>query len=272
MTKRKPTLRVISLGAGVQSTTLALMAAKGEVGPMPDAAIFADTQAEPREVYKHLRWLEGELPYPVHRVTQGSLTDELRQGVLGHWATTPPLFTLDKRGKKGMLRRQCTQDYKIAPIKRELRKLIGAPRTGKVRRGLVEEWIGISLDEVSRMKESKDAWIYHRWPLVDLRMTRDDCFEWMAKHGYPTPPRSACTYCPYHSNAEWRRVRKNRKEWREVIAIDQLIRRGVRGINPGTRLFLHAERVPIEEVDLSLKDGEKETNQFENDCEGMCGV
>lgn len=35
-------LRVLSLGAGVQSTTLALMMAHGEV-EVPDAAIFADT-------------------------------------------------------------------------------------------------------------------------------------------------------------------------------------------------------------------------------------
>ena len=34
---------VLSLGAGVQSSTLALMAAKGEVTPMPDVAVFADT-------------------------------------------------------------------------------------------------------------------------------------------------------------------------------------------------------------------------------------
>ena len=49
-------LTILSLGAGVQSTCLALMAAKGEVTPMPDAAIFADTH-EPKEVYEHLDWL-----------------------------------------------------------------------------------------------------------------------------------------------------------------------------------------------------------------------
>lgn len=47
-------LRVISLGAGVQSTTMALMAAAGEIGPMPDCAIFADTGWEPAAVYEHL--------------------------------------------------------------------------------------------------------------------------------------------------------------------------------------------------------------------------
>jgi 3'-phosphoadenosine 5'-phosphosulfate sulfotransferase (PAPS reductase)/FAD synthetase len=48
-------LRVLSLGAGVQSTTLALMAAHGEIEP-PHCAIFADTGWEPRAVYDHLDW------------------------------------------------------------------------------------------------------------------------------------------------------------------------------------------------------------------------
>ncbi len=63
-------LRVLSLGAGVQSTTLALMAAHGEIGPMPDCAIFADTGWEPAAVYEHLDWLASGnvLPFPIHRV------------------------------------------------------------------------------------------------------------------------------------------------------------------------------------------------------------
>lgn len=44
-------LRALSLGAGVQSTTMALMAAHGEIQPMPDCAIFADTGWEPKAVY-----------------------------------------------------------------------------------------------------------------------------------------------------------------------------------------------------------------------------
>jgi 3'-phosphoadenosine 5'-phosphosulfate sulfotransferase (PAPS reductase)/FAD synthetase len=67
-------LNILSLGAGVQSSTMALMAAHGEL-PMPDCAIFADTQWEPKAIYKHLDWLEKQLPFPVHRVTAGSLRD-----------------------------------------------------------------------------------------------------------------------------------------------------------------------------------------------------
>lgn len=70
-------LRVLSLGAGVQSTTLALLAAHGVIGPMPDCAIFADTAWEPQAVYDHLAWLMSPnlLPFPVHVVSAGSLRD-----------------------------------------------------------------------------------------------------------------------------------------------------------------------------------------------------
>lgn len=68
-------IHVISLGAGVQSTTMALMAAHGEIKPMPDVAIFADTQWEPKAVYDHLDWLGSPnvLPFPIKRVTAGNL-------------------------------------------------------------------------------------------------------------------------------------------------------------------------------------------------------
>ena len=39
-------LQIISLGAGVQSTALMIMAERGEITPKPDFAIFSDTQTE----------------------------------------------------------------------------------------------------------------------------------------------------------------------------------------------------------------------------------
>ena len=76
------TLRVLSLGAGVQSTTLALMIEKGEI-PMVDAAIFADTGAEPQNVYDHLDWLEKQLSYPVYRVQWRNLKQDILDASVG---------------------------------------------------------------------------------------------------------------------------------------------------------------------------------------------
>lgn len=85
-------LRTVSLGAGVQSTTLALMAAHGEIGPMPDCAIFADTGWEPKAVYEHLEWFMSPnvLPFPVHIVSDGNIRDDLLAAGNGNrWASIP---------------------------------------------------------------------------------------------------------------------------------------------------------------------------------------
>ena len=162
-------LRVISLGAGVQSSVLALMAAKGEITPMPDCAIFADTQYEPDDVYEHLEWLEERLPYPVYKVTIGNIKEHALKGVnkSGSKFVTMPFFT-----KSGIGMRQCTNDYKIQPIRTKTRELLGLKKGQRAKDVLCETWIGISVDEIQRVKENKDKYIINRWPLLELGMKR----------------------------------------------------------------------------------------------------
>ena len=144
-------LRVLSLGAGVQSSTLALMAASGDIEPF-DCAVFADTQGEPASVYAWLDWLESKLPYPLHRVSAGSLEDRevtvrrsARSGNLWMKNSIPAFVDKGSGKKPGMLGRKCTADFKIAPITRELRKLVGIKRTPKDKSlVLVNQAIGIS--------------------------------------------------------------------------------------------------------------------------------
>ena len=72
-------LTVISLGGGVQSTVMALMAGDGAFGGVPDWAIFADTHWEPPTIYSHLEWLSRRLPFPLHIVDNGrSLREDLK--------------------------------------------------------------------------------------------------------------------------------------------------------------------------------------------------
>jgi len=268
----RPILRVISLGAGVQSTTLALLAKDGIV-EMPDCAIFADTQAEPKAVYRHLDWLESVLPFPVHRVTAGSLTKEILGAMEGtNRMDARPPFHVETGG---MLHRQCTQDFKIAPIQKKIRELIGVGKGERAPRDpVVEQWIGISLDEVRRMKVSRMPYIVHRWPLIELKMTRGDCKAWIEKHGYPIPAKSACTFCPYHDQAVWRALKQNPEDWAEAVKVDLAIRPGItnRGWTEPLRWFVHRDRVPLSEVDLSTEDERGQLDLFTNECEGMCGV
>jgi hypothetical protein len=267
-------LTVVSLGAGVQSTTMVLMALAGELTPMPDCAIFADTQSEPSAVYRHLDWLETQLPFPVYRVTAGSLRDEILGAMRGEnrMDARPPFFTLGG----GMLNRQCTQDFKVRPIHRKVRELAGIRAGARGPRDVVvEQWIGISLDEVGRMRDSQYRWLRHRYPLIDRRMTRAECLTWCDRHDYPRPPKSACTFCPFHDNGMWRSMKLTDQEsFADACQVDAAIRPGMAGPKrpTGGQWFLHPDRVPLADVDLTNIEDHGQQNLFENECEGMCGV
>src|SRR5215472_1346620 len=279
--------QVLNLGAGVQSSTLALMAACGEVKPMPVAAIFADTQAEPPSVYRWLEWLEKQLPFPVHRVTAGSLTKQIltkkpysekvkaEKGVSGFFVRVGiPSHDLWPNGDKGHGRRQCTYEFKVEPLIRAARRIGNLPRGYRGPEPRIVSWMGISLDEAHRMKTPKEPWQLYRYPLVDLRIRRSDCLEWMVKHGFPRPPRSACVYCPYHSDHEWRRLRDEEPEaFSEAVRVDHEYRKvkmtcSKREAEP----YLHHSCVPLDKVDFSTDEDHGQQMLFGNECEGMCGV
>lgn len=266
-------LIILSLGAGVQSSTLALMAAHGEITPMPDCAIFADTGAEPRGVYQWLNWLETKLPFPVHRVMEGQ---GLRMNIIdavtdGKRTSTPPFFTESTNGG-GLLRRQCTGDFKIDPIRKKIRELLGLTKGARAgKEVLVSQWIGISTDEAQRMKPNQDRWIKNRWPLIEVGMTRGHCLEWMRENGYPEPPKSACTFCPYHDDSLWRDMKINDPEsFADAIEMDRLIRNGTATTNQ--KLYLHRSLKPLDQIDFSNAEDMGQGALFGDECEGMCGV
>lgn len=279
--------RALSLGAGVQSSVLALLLSRSdprlvELGyPKPDVAVFADTGWEPEYVYRHLNWLEEELDYPLIRVSDGSLKTNLKRGrtVSGHSFVDVPLFTRAANGKKGMLRRQCTTHYKIKPIYREIRARAGGKRGRPFPKDThAEMWLGISLDEAARMKPSREAWVKHRWPLVDVGMTRRDCIEWFASE-YPGRhlPRSACVICPYRSDEHWLELKESEPaSYEEAVKFDRWLRSStktpVRKLLDG-RPYLHSARRPLASVVSDLETGDVNgTNHFNNECEGHCGV
>lgn len=261
-------IRVLSLGAGVQSSTMALMIAHGEL-PMVDAAIFADTGAEPQLVYDWLDWLEKQLPFPVYRVDGGNLRDRIMRRVRREKTGSggPPFFTTPN----GMLPRQCTRDHKLVPIERQQRRLIGLKHGQRGPKEVVaESWIGISADEAIRMKPSRLAFMRNVYPLVDRGMTRWHCLEWMQKNGYPRPPRSACTFCPYRSDEEWKTLKESSPDaFADAVAMDEAIRNGF--VNSTEKLFVHRSKIPLKDVDFRSASDLGQLD-FINECEGMCGV
>ena len=275
--QNKKKLRVLSLGAGAQSTVLALMAEEGWDGlERPDIAIFADTQWEPPGVYEHLDWLEQQVSYKIVRVSAGNIRDNILRGVSpeGYRFLDVPVFLVNRDGTKSVAARQCTAHYKINPITQELRRMLGIPAGRRAPKDVeVEMWMGISTDESTRIKQNRTEWITNRYPLVEMDMSRANIYNWFHER-YPGRhlPRSACVGCPYHSDMEWKWLKDNEPEsFRDAVYVDWALRNvpEARGTIKGTA-FLHHGRSPLDTVDL--RDTEDYDSFMANECEGLCGV
>lgn len=253
-----PVIRTLSLGAGVQSTTVYLLACEGVIPPF-DAAIFADTGWEPDRVYQHLYLLEQHGAQvggpPILRVSSGNIRNDALDPE--HRFASMPLYVLNRDGSDGMARRQCTSEYKLKPIKAKVRNLLGYPHPTPVPRGLYAEVaIGISTDEIGRLRDSDVQYMRNVFPLIDLGMSRKDCQRFQKERGWGNVPKSACVGCPFHGNRQWREIRDNHPdEWADAVAFDAAIRNGSARANAAGKdlrgsMFLHRSRRPLSDAPI----------------------
>jgi len=256
-------MKILSLGAGVQSSALLIMSAKG-VLPKLDAAIFSDTGWEPQEVYNHLDRIEKEFAQPagipIYRVSVGNIRSDALDP--NHNFASMPLFVRKNDGTFGMARRQCTNEYKIVPIMRKIRELLGAEvqenkSVGRVKgKKVAEQWIGISLDEIQRAKDSRVQYIKNEFPLLDLKWTRKNALAFLEENGIMNTPKSACIGCPFRTNEQWRDLRDNNPaEFADAVEFDKDMRE-FHANQPRTKnnlFYLHKSYMPLDEAPLEIK-------------------
>lgn len=255
-------LRILSLGAGVQSTTMLVMAAEGSLNI--DAAVFADTQWEPKAVYKHL-WIMAERygdEIPILIDTAGNL----RESATAHGRQTAlPHFIKRWDGKQGRSNRSCTFDYKTSVVRRVARSLGGGH--GRAKRPVVM-LLGYSTDEWQRMADSDTKYITHEYPLIDRNMTRTNCNEYLLQHGI-VAPRSACIGCPNHGNAYWRNIPDDELE--DAADADALTRKFT-NLKDGLP-YIHRSMLPLREaVALVRAQGQIFADDDEFECGSGCGT
>ena len=245
-------MKVISLGWGVQSFGLAAMSALGVLPPV-DAVVHADTGHEKRATCAFARrwtpWLEERGV----RVTTVRAEDTAVIGKGG--GVEIPAHTMFS-GRPRQLKRQCTTDWKVRPIRRWLQQ----HRNG----GQVELWLGITADEARRRSPSGAAYIQNRYPFLEQALWRGralrrwDVERWLREclGDDAVPPRSSCVFCPFQTVAEWRWLRDNApQDWQRAIAVDRAIRDARGGESaPHARLYLTPSCVPLEELDLSTPE------------------
>ena len=276
---------ILNLGAGVQSTCLYLMAADGLL-PQIQCAIFADTQEEPESVYAHLQWLQSLGGPRIDIVTAGRLGDNLLTGrnSTGHRFASIPAFTAAEGASTGIMLRQCSMEYKVEPITRHIRRnIVGLAPGRPLPKGVEDtQYIGISLDEAGRAQRilknsTKRGWKV-RFPLIEMNWTRKQCLEYLESRVPHPVPRSACVFCPYHSDNEWAHLKQNDPVgWARAVEIDEALRIPGNVVNRGmeAKMYLHRSLKPLDLVQLDPKPVKYRAIQMQllqGECLGVCGV
>ena len=258
-------LKVISLGLGVQSTAMYMMSSLGYI-ERADHAVFADPGAELPMTYEILEYLKDWGKYnngiPIHVNAEKNLYKDLlnQTNSTGQRFASIPAFS--ENG--GMIRRQCTKEYKIDPVIKEIRKLYGLkPRK---RMPMTQVWLGISMDEIERMKVSQLPRIEYYYPLIEERMSRSECISFFKDRNFPVPPKSSCVFCPYHSNKNWKELKeKLPDEFAKAVKIDEAIRDSSKK-GDKEPIYLHRSCTPLERVDFG-----DQLEMFMCE-EGFCGL
>jgi 3'-phosphoadenosine 5'-phosphosulfate sulfotransferase (PAPS reductase)/FAD synthetase len=253
------------------------------VKKLPDFFIFADTGDEPKSVYETVQRTKKSLeevgiPLLIVKKSSKSLSEELKRkveaGIRG--IDCPPFYLATDSPTGGIVSRQCTSAWKVEVLDRKKKKLAGLnlkrPQHRKLR-NVVDAWMGISVDEASRMRDSKDAWQKYTYPLIDMGWRRLDCVKYLQQIEQKAS-RSACSYCPFHSDAEWNRIKTEEPEaWNQAVEFEKWIHKkydnGVQIAGLNGKPYLHRSRVPIESADFN---SQLDLFGFDNECSGICGV
>jgi len=273
-------MKVISLGMGVQSTALYYMSSTGEL-PRADVAIFADTGAERKESLEYYlflkKWMRKNKGIPIYVANYYDIESDILESKnsTGQRFVTIPAFTLSG----GQMRRQCTNEYKIKQVNKKIREICGLQH--RQRYPEVELWFGISLDEITRIAVPWDKWKTNVYPFVgysinynsetikisDMRLSRNNIYNWFKQNNLPIPSKSACYFCPYQNRHQWNTLCND--DFNKAIKIDDHIRdQSTRGIKE--KLYLHRLLKPVSDIDFS--DSQISLFDSDDECSGNCMI
>jgi hypothetical protein len=257
-------INILSLGWGVQSFTLACMSALGELPKV--IVVHSDTTHERESTYRFAeKWTGFLVANGIEVVTVKSKSADI--GDMKNNIHLPAHTTWANGQPSGMLRRQCTGRWKIEPLREYLRSHLQENGLKKGR-GVVNMWLGISMDEALRMKDSDTQWINHVYPLIDLGMSRADCMAWLTRNGFEIPEKSACVFCPYHSKVEWLKLKeRGGSDWHKAVEIDEKIRER----RPKFLSYVHRSRSPLANLKSDSDFGVKQLDFLNSECDsGYC--
>ena len=264
-------MKILSFGAGMQSTALALMSCENAISlkkgrPMPhpdvpiyDLVIFCDLGMEPSWVMDQVIFTQdaceqAEIPF---KILDSPLHADFMRNFGERRTVSIPWWTLRDDGHKAKMPRNCTIDYKIEAISKYVRwEVLGYRKGQRLRledRKAHEMHMGFSYEEQKRCKESTNPMFVNRYPLVEMKLVRADNYAYIRDVWGLETRASACTFCPFHRNYFFRYLRENLpEEYAQLVMVDELLRDKTPKPPMDSDLFISRSRKRI--VDLTPAD------------------
>ena len=231
-------MKILSFGAGMQSTALALMSCENAIHgkpvhpqvPIYDDVVFCDLGFEPPWVKDQMEFTKRACESAgIHfKIIDAPLYQDFMKNFGERRTISIPWWTLRDDGRKSIMPRNCTIDYKVQLISKYVRwELLGYRKGQRLRPEDVkahEMHMGFSYEEKHRCKESPNRMFVNRFPLVDMKLVRADNYAYIRDVWGLETKASACSFCPYHKNYFFQHMKNFPEDYQKLIEMDELLR------------------------------------------------
>lgn len=281
MNNTKNNLKILSCGAGMQSTALALMSCANKLieenragdfnckytqgVPIYDAVIFCDLGLEPSWVLSQVNFIKNACEWAgiSFYILESNLYEDYINNFGEKRVVSVPFWTVDENGKKGKMMRNCTLDYKINMIQKFIRwEILGYKKGAHTKPEDIkahEMHIGFSKEEERRCSENPHKMFVNKFPLCDLGLVRADNYAYIKDVWGLDSKASACCFCPFHTNYFFKHIKKhNKPEYEQTLVFDQLLEDQQPNTKINSKLFISRSRKRIKDL-LPEECEDKET-------------
>ena len=280
-------MKILSCGAGMQSTALALISCANKLiqdgkanefnftyeerVPIYDAVMFCDLGLEPAWVYSQVRFIEEACKWagiPFY-VLKSDLYEDYSKNFGNSRVVSIPFWSIDENGKKGKMMRNCTLDYKINIMQKFAREhLFGYAKGQRTKPEDIkahEMHLGFSKEEERRCKENPHKMFVNKFPLCDMGLTRADNYAYIKDVWGLETKASACCFCPFHTNYFFGYIKKNNKEeYEKTVVFDQMLEEQQPNTKIRSELFISKSRKRIKDL-LPEECNDKECFVYKQD-------
>lgn len=262
-------MKILSCGAGMQSTALALMSCANklikdgkpnnfeytEQVPIYDVVLFCDLGLEPAWVYSQVYFIKSACEWagiPFY-ILKSTLYEDYIRDFGKKRVVSIPFWSVDDNGKKGKMMRNCTLDYKINIMQKFVRwEILGYKKGQKIKKEDIkahEMHLGFSKEEESRCKENPNKMFVNKFPLCDMGLVRADNYAYIRDVWGLETRASACCFCPFHTNYFFNYIKNNNKyEYEKTVEFDEMLEREQPNTKIRSKLYISKSRKRIKDL------------------------